>query len=175
VAELKASFDCASETMASPSERVVAKALIESFADTAKLLGGKRLLRREIRSQLDVHDLISATGIVSAVLRYVMERTEVLRQEELASAIGVSVRTLQRLTDKPAERLTKEQSGRTWKFAEVLAKATRVFGDRREAEIWLKSPAIALEQRRPIDLLSTTAGTELVDQLLTRLEYGVYT
>jgi putative toxin-antitoxin system antitoxin component (TIGR02293 family) len=147
----------------------------ESFAGAARLLGGKKLLKRELRSKLDVHDLIAAVGIANVALRHVVENAPLLRQEEFASAIGISVRTLQRLTEKPAERLTREQSGRTWKFAEVLAKAGRVFGDRRAAEAWFKSPAMALAQRRPIDLMSTVAGTELVDQLLTRLEYGVYT
>jgi putative toxin-antitoxin system antitoxin component (TIGR02293 family) len=40
---------------------------------------------------------------------------------------------------------------------------------------WLERPALGLEQRRPIDLLSTTAGVKLVEDLLGRLEYGVYT
>ncbi|HEV3423731.1 MAG TPA: antitoxin Xre/MbcA/ParS toxin-binding domain-containing protein [Paraburkholderia sp.] len=31
-----------------------------------------------------------------------------------------------------------------------------------------------LEQRCPIDLLSTPAGVELVEDLLERMEYGVY-
>jgi uncharacterized protein (DUF2384 family) len=32
-----------------------------------------------------------------------------------------------------------------------------------------------LEQRKPIDLLSTPAGVESVGDQLTRFEYGVYT
>ena len=39
----------------------------------------------------------------------------------------------------------------------------------------LSTPAVALDQRRPIELLSTAVGAELVEQLLTRIEYGVYT
>jgi putative toxin-antitoxin system antitoxin component (TIGR02293 family) len=38
-----------------------------------------------------------------------------------------------------------------WKFAEILAKATEVFGSQREAEQWMTRPATGLEQRRPID------------------------
>ncbi len=34
---------------------------------------------------------------------------------------------------------------------------------------------MALEQRKPIDMLSTPAGFELVEEHLTRVEYGVYT
>jgi putative toxin-antitoxin system antitoxin component (TIGR02293 family) len=39
---------------------------------------------------------------------------------------------------------------------------------------WLTRPAIALDGRRPIDLLATEAGIKAVKDLLTRMEYGVY-
>jgi len=58
---------------------------------------------------------------------------------------------------------------------QILAKATRVLGTQEEAEQWLKSPAIGLDQKRPIDLLTTPAGVRLVEDYLGRLEYDVYT
>jgi putative toxin-antitoxin system antitoxin component (TIGR02293 family) len=60
------------------------------------------------------------------------------------------------------------------KFAEILAKATTVFGNQREAEEWLERPAIGLDQRRPIDLLASPAGARIVEDFLTQLEFGVY-
>jgi putative toxin-antitoxin system antitoxin component (TIGR02293 family) len=86
----------------------------------------------------------------------------------------MSLRTYQRHRDAPAKPLNKEQSGRTWKFAEILALATAVFGSQEEAEQWLERPATGLNQRRPIDLLETPAGVELVESFLRRIEYGVY-
>ncbi|CDZ67170.1 Hypothetical protein NGAL_HAMBI2605_54490 [Neorhizobium galegae bv. orientalis] len=76
--------------------------------------------------------------------------------------------------DAPSKPLSQEQSGRAWKFAEILSKATDVLGTQAEAEQWLERPAIGLDQRRPIDLLGTPAGVELVEDYLERLEYGVY-
>jgi putative toxin-antitoxin system antitoxin component (TIGR02293 family) len=70
--------------------------------------------------------------------------------------------------------LSQEQSSRAWKFADILARATSVLGSQDEAEQWLERPAIGLNQRRPIDLLATSAGTEIVEDFLRRLEYGVY-
>lgn len=87
--------------------------------------------------------------------------------------IGVSLRTLQRRKEEP-KPLSEDQGGRTWKFAEILAQATRVLGSQGEAERWLKSSVIPLSGRRPIDLLSTPAGVEMVENLLTQLECGVY-
>ena len=50
-----------------------------------------------------------------------------------------------------------------------------MFGSQEEAEEWLRRPAMGLDQRRPIDLLATPAGVELVEDFLGRLKYGVYT
>ena len=49
-----------------------------------------------------------------------------------------------------------------------------MLGSQAEAEQWLERPAIGLDRRRPIDLLATPAGIELVEDYLERLEYGVY-
>ena len=68
-----------------------------------------------------------------------------------------------------------EQSGKTWKFAGIMTRAIDVFGTKEDAEEWLTKPALGLEQRRPIDLLSSPAGVELVEEFLGRIEYGVYT
>ena len=80
----------------------------------------------------------------------------------------------QRRKDTPLRPFRPEQSGRTWKFAEILAKATAVLGSQEEAEQWLERPAIGLNQRRPIDLLATPAGVEMIEDFLERLEFGVY-
>jgi putative toxin-antitoxin system antitoxin component (TIGR02293 family) len=61
------------------------------------------------------------------------------------------------------------------KFAAILAKATDVLGSPEEAEQWLDRPQTSLDQQRPVDLLQTSGGVELVQDFLTRLEYGVYT
>jgi putative toxin-antitoxin system antitoxin component (TIGR02293 family) len=92
----------------------------------------------------------------------------------IEKAIGMGLRTLLRRKAASEKPLNSEQSGRTWKFDEILAKATAVLGSQEEAEQWLERPAIGLDQRRPIDLLATPAGVEMIEDLLERLEYGVY-
>jgi putative toxin-antitoxin system antitoxin component (TIGR02293 family) len=140
-----------------------------------ELLGGVRVLRHKMNSPLEAHDVLVG-GLPSAALTHLVERLTVLRQpDSLEKAVGVSVRTLQRRREGSTKPLSQEQSARTWKFAEILAKATEVFGSQQEAERWMERPAMALEQRRPIDLMTTPAGVEIVEDLLRRLEYGVYT
>jgi putative toxin-antitoxin system antitoxin component (TIGR02293 family) len=53
--------------------------------------------------------------------------------------------------------------------ARMLAKATAVFGSRVAAERWLERPALELDYQRPVDLLDTPTGANLVERFLGRL------
>jgi putative toxin-antitoxin system antitoxin component (TIGR02293 family) len=136
-----------------------------------KLLGGSQTLKKRLRTSLDAHEMLLG-GLPAQALNHLVGNLVVLRVDEsLARAVGMSLRTYQRHKVKP---LNQEQSGRTWKFAEILSKATIVLGSQEEAEQWLERPAMGLNQHRPIDLLATPAGVELVEDFLERLTYGVY-
>ncbi len=140
----------------------------------AELLGGRRVLRSTPRSSLDAHEML-LHGLPGNALRHLIDSLSVLEKgASLEKAVGMSLRTFQRRKDAPAKRLNQDQSGRTWKFAEILAKATAAFGSREAAEQWLQNPAMGLDRHRPIDLLATPAGVELVEVFLERLKYGVY-
>jgi putative toxin-antitoxin system antitoxin component (TIGR02293 family) len=140
----------------------------------AALLGGARVLSRRLTSALDAHELLLHGLPASAVDHLVGSLVFIGKTESLEKAVGMSLRTWQRRKDAPSKPLSQEQSGRAWKFAEILSKATDVLGTQAEAEQWLERPAIGLDQRRPIDLLGTPAGVELIEDYLQRLEYGVY-
>ena len=143
----------------------------------AELLGGVKVLRlkRSPITQLEAHELLRH-GLPARALGSLIHTLSILGYTEphLAKALGISPRTVQRQKRTPAKRLSLEQSGRMWKFAEILSKATAVFGSQREAAEWMRRPATGLDQRRPLDLLATPAGAELVETFLDRLEYGVY-
>jgi len=139
-----------------------------------RLLGGKHLLKKSITSKLDAHEVI-LKGIPGGALVHMLSHVKAMSPADVTRAVGVSLRTVQRRSGSPQKPLSQEQSGRAWKFAEVLSVATEVFGSQAEAEKWLIAPAMALDRRRPIDLLSSPAVVELVEQLLGRLEHGVYT
>jgi putative toxin-antitoxin system antitoxin component (TIGR02293 family) len=153
-------------------------------SDTGKvlaLLGGERAFRtipafmEKADNPLVIHSVIQA-GFPGQVLTLLVSNVPLISDPRMfQKALGTSQRTLQRRRKEGEKRLSLEQSARTWKFAEIVAKATDVFGSQDEAERWLDSPVMALDQQRPIDLLATPVGTELVEQLLERMEYGVYT
>ncbi len=150
------------------------KAEYVRLQQVVKLLGGRQVLRHQPKDILAAHELLQQ-GLPGRSAVHLLDTLIVLKIPESAEkGLGMSLRTFQRHKDRPDQVLSQDQSGRTWKFAEILAKATAVFGSQERAEQWLEKPATGLNRRRPIDLLSTPAGVELVEDFLERLEYGVY-
>jgi putative toxin-antitoxin system antitoxin component (TIGR02293 family) len=148
--------------------------MMDGLQETLDLLGGPPILGPAIQSELDAHELLHR-GLPRAALRSLIDKIHLITTDEAFEALGLSLRTLQRHKSEPGALLDVQQSGRAWKFAEILAKATRVLGSQDEAEQWLRRPAIGLDRKRPIDLLTTPAGVKLVEDYLERLEYDVYT
>ena len=145
-----------------------------AFRRVTELLGGKATFKGTVQEPLQAHDILQS-GLPGSALVHLMDTLTVLpRTTSLEKGMGMSLRTFQR-TETSSRTLSPEQSGRAWKFAEILAQATAIFGTQADAEKWLEEPALGLDRRRPIDLLSTPAGVEMVESFLGRLEYGVYT
>lgn len=141
---------------------------------TAELLGGAPVLKRIPLSPLEAHDLLER-GIPGSALNHLAKKLTILPASHVfEDGIGISMRTVQRLRKNPEGKLDRSQGGRVWQFARVLAKAADVLGSLDEAQRWLEQPALGLDGRKPIDLLSTPEGVEMVETLLGRMDFGVY-
>ena len=138
----------------------------------AEILGVVALFRSSMRSPVAVHEVLHS-GLPSKALLRAMQSVEA-PTPLLLDIFGISLRTFMRLKSEPSRRLGAEQSSRIWQFAEVMAKAEDVLGGHTRAVEWLLKPAMSLENRRPIDLLSTSVGGQLVDDVIERMRYGVY-
>jgi putative toxin-antitoxin system antitoxin component (TIGR02293 family) len=142
--------------------------------ETADLLGGQRVLKANVTSEVQAHRLV-LEGIPSAAMAGLAAAFDRIAVDQILRALGVSQRSFARRKASPRSRLPSDESGRLWQFAGILAQAKRVFGSIEEAEEWLQRSAPALGGERPIDLVRTPPGAQLVSQYLTRIEYGVYT
>lgn len=139
-----------------------------------QVLGGASL---HIETPIDLHEQI-ARGLPRRMAVHLLNGLSTLKLDEGVRALGLSTRTWHRIksdtSEDAAQRLDADQSARVWNLAEVLTKAEEVLGTREAAEQWLARPAIGLNSRRPIDLMTTAQGAELVKTLLDQMEYGVY-
>ena len=93
--------------------------------------------------------------------------------EKLAAKLCISRSTLQRR--KSAGRLSPDESDKVVRFSRLLRHATTVFGDVERAREWLKHPQVGLGGAVPLDYASTETGAREVENLLGRIDYGVYT
>lgn len=140
------------------------------------LLGGKSAFDHPFSTALEAHENIQLGFPAKSLTVFLNQFPTIGRVDTIDKVVGVSLRTFQRQKKAGAkQRLNREQSGKLYKAAEIVAKAVDVLGSPQAAERFLDEPVMALDGKRPIDLLSTPAGAELVERHLVRLDYGVYT
>jgi putative toxin-antitoxin system antitoxin component (TIGR02293 family) len=137
----------------------------------AKRLGVAATLNDAPDSALAVHEALHAGLPRRALLKAIPTG---IPMAELLPIFGISLRTFMRLKAEPSKRLDSDQSARVWRFTELMSKAEDVLGTRERAVEWMLTPAMALEHRRPIELLTTSVGAQLVEDVIERMRYGVY-
>jgi len=91
----------------------------------------------------------------------------------LATLIGIPDRTLSRR--KSVGRLGPEESERLLRISNIFEKAVELFeGDAVSAVQWLTTPKKALGGQQPIQYSRTEPGARDVENLIGRLEHGVF-
>jgi putative toxin-antitoxin system antitoxin component (TIGR02293 family) len=93
-----------------------------------------------------------------------------LTVDDVLALIDVTGRTARRR--KADGELTVEESDRLYRLARVTRYAQRVFDDVDKGTGWLKQEHPDFGGRRPLDLLGTDRGAKLIEDALTRIEYG---
>ena len=92
--------------------------------------------------------------------------------DRLARKLGLSRATLHRR--KAQGRLGPEESDRVVRYARLMGKAVEVMEGEEAARRWLASPQVGLGRAVPLDYAETEVGAREVEDLLGRIEYGVY-
>jgi putative toxin-antitoxin system antitoxin component (TIGR02293 family) len=91
----------------------------------------------------------------------------------LASLVGIPERTLARRRSKG--KFTPEESERLLRLGTVFEQAVELFeGDNAAALRWLTAPRKALEGKTPLAYARTEIGAREVENLIGRLEHGVF-
>ena len=92
--------------------------------------------------------------------------------ERLNPLLGISKPTFHRR--KLEGRLAPGESDRVVRFARLLGKAIEVLESEENARLWLTSPQFGLGGAVPLEFAATEVGAREVEDLLGRIEYGVY-
>ena len=104
---------------------------------------------------------------------HTLEAKSGLPRGTLASLVGIPQRTLARRKSKG--KLTPEESERLLRLGTVFELAVELFeGDNATALRWLTAPRKALEGKTPLAYACTEVGAREVENLIGRLEHGVF-
>jgi putative toxin-antitoxin system antitoxin component (TIGR02293 family) len=92
--------------------------------------------------------------------------------EKMAAVLGMSRATLHRR--KTQGKIDQNESERLVRYQRLVEKADDVFGDVAGAREWLTHKQPGLGGAVPLDFARTEIGAREVENLLGRIEYGVY-
>ena len=122
----------------------------------------------------DTQELIERVerGLAYGAFKRLVELLEV-PNSTLTELLQIPSRTLTRR--RQAGRLAPDESERLLRISRVLDAAVELSeGDRSRALRWLQSPNRALNGDTPLHMAKTEIGAHEVEDLIGRLEYGVF-
>lgn len=132
-------------------------------------LMGIELSGIHVNNPLDIIKL-SEQGVTKRTLIHIGKLLS-LRQKDLAEMVSVSLRTLQRYDD--SRKLTPLVSENIILITEVIRLGLEVFEDIDIFTKWLNNPNKALNQKKPLYLLKFRSGSNLVQDILGQIKYGI--
>lgn len=139
------------------------------LAAVIEVLGGEKVVRRKVKSRMDLVEL-SSKGLTKEALIHLAKFLH-LTTNRMADFLPVTPRTIQRY--KPEQHFNQTVSEQILMIAEVAAKGVDVFQDRDKFLAWMNHPSRALGDREPASLLNSRFGVELVLDELGRIQHGV--
>ena len=169
--------------MATTTRRVTRK--------TSKKVNSRRRVEKALTSVTGSprHDYAKLIGVkvnnTVELVRYVEKglaftTVEALQQQmhlatkEMAQLLDIKFRTF--LRRKEAGRLQPAESDRVLRTSRLFARAQDLFdGNQEAARSWLMAPQRALGGAIPLQIAKTEVGAREVEQIIGRLEQGVFT
>ncbi|HWF09267.1 MAG TPA: antitoxin Xre/MbcA/ParS toxin-binding domain-containing protein [Bryobacteraceae bacterium] len=107
-----------------------------------------------------------APAVIKRLISLGLQRSEI-------DSIIIPLRTLQHRRAR-RERLTVDESDRVLRVIRVLSLAESVYGSRARALPWLRRPNPRIDNRTPLELLETSAGNRIVEEMLVQIDEGMF-
>ena len=143
-----------------------------AMSPVAEFLGGTAVFKKVIDSDLSLAHEVEQ-GFPSSALGHVIEQLGPGIELAWVYAVVGNARTLQRKR-KDGTRLSRDESDRLARLGRIHQRAIEALGSAEKAQRWLTRPNRALEGVAPITILGSDAGAVVVEQILGRIEHGVF-
>ncbi|EMO4459445.1 DUF2384 domain-containing protein [Pseudomonas aeruginosa] len=131
----------------------------------------------ENATEADVHTHIMK-GIPIAQLAKLLRNGDIDTHacEQVSPGLALKKRLADRTTTpgvSPDDRLSADESDRLYRVVHTVVVAEFLFGSRDKAQRWLSKPKDRFSGNSPLQMLASTAGTQLVEELMTQLAEGL--
>lgn len=111
---------------------------------------------------------------VSFELFSLIKEVSPFNDEDWASFLGISTKSLQRSKTKDDFVFKPIQSEKIFELAEVTNLGQEVFDSQSAFYAWLNTPSFALGNLKPIELLKDSYGKEMVLNELHKIDFGIF-
>jgi len=126
----------------------------------------------KLKGRTDAVAVVKRGMPVAAVAR--LGRNLGVTLEALGRITNIAERTLQRRKQDNAGRLKADESERVLRVGLLLDRAVAVLGSLETARAWLRAPCPALGGKAPLAYADTEPGAREVEDVLGRIEHGVF-
>ena len=149
---------------------VAYRSATDRYTDLLSVLGGSETINNMVTNDMDLI-LLTRSGLPKKSLDTLSAKLGI-SMEGLSQLLNISLRTLQR--KEPTDKLSIHVSEHMLAIAEVILRGTEVMGSQQSLETWLHSALTSFNDLKPIDIMDTSIGTQLILNTLGRIEHGVY-
>ena len=126
-----------------------------------------------IRDDVYTSDLMKSVqgGFPFTVFETVQNEMDVSKKQ-LSEIVRIPIQVMSHR--KKENKLTFIESDRLYRIMRILSFSVDVFGDIGNACTWLKRPNIELGGEIPLQFLNNEIGIGLIEDILLRIKYGIY-
>lgn len=150
--------------------RAVNKNTHTSKTELVYWLGGSSLLG-PISSEFDLLNA-GQKGIAKASVDELANYLGISRKAMAEDIFDLSVKTMERKS--PKDKMDRRTSAHALEIAKVMQHAYEVFEDEQKLKLWVNKENKALNGAKPVFLFSTLTGLNMVNDVLGRIEEGIY-
>ncbi len=126
---------------------------------------------KPVATEFDIIKL-GTSGITKNAINTLASFIGISRKYISENIFDVSVKTMERKDNK--EKLDKKTSSHAVEIARILQHGYEVFRDEEKLKRWLNKENRALNNLKPVEMFDTLSGLIFVNDILGRIEEGVY-
>jgi putative toxin-antitoxin system antitoxin component (TIGR02293 family) len=138
-----------------------------AVARIAEVMGGRRVLGRQVVSWSDLDDVIAAglpRAALDALVRHVANPPDSIRMK---------YRIVPKATYQRSVQLNLAHSQKAERLARVFAMAESIWQDEAEARRFMNTPHAELKGRTPVEVAMTEVGARQVEEVIERGRHGL--